>query len=141
MQRRGKGGMGEESGSGAARFQKGKERGGRVEIVGSGGVTCGSAAEREREREQLGRRGKELTSGPRLSVRERGKGEKGRLAGWLGRGPGRRARGGGKIWAKNRKGGRGKRSFFSFLFSKKIFQTLFKMNFEFKFLCSKPLIT
>jgi len=47
----------------------------------------------------------------------------------------------GKIWAKRPKKGEGrKRKAFSFLFSKQIFQTLFKMKFEFRFLCSKPLI-
>jgi len=104
-------GVGEDRGSGAARAvlpQQGKERG----------------------RERLGRRGKELTSGPRLSVRERGKGEKGRL----GRGPGRKKGGAGEELGRKaesrEKRGKGK---FHFLFCfKYIFFPLaffFQMNF------------
>jgi hypothetical protein len=90
---------------------------------------------REREREErLGRRGKELTSGPRLSVRERGKGEKGRL----GRGPGREGKGAGEELGRKaeprEKRGKGKFLFFS----KTIFQTHFSNEMEFKTLYKIP---
>ena len=84
--------------------------------------------ERERE-ERLGRRGKELTSGARLSVRERGKGEKGRL----GRGPGREGEGAGEESGRKaesrEKRGKGKfhfLSFFKYIFPLAFF---FQMNF------------
>ena len=66
--------------------------------------------ERERE-ERLGRRGKELTSGARLSVRERGK-EK--VAGWASAQEGRGRRGVGPCRPKGEEGERKKVLPFSF---------------------------
>jgi len=96
-------------------------RGGQGEIVGAGGRLRRFETEREKE-ERLGRRGKELTSGARLSVRERGKGEKGRL----GRGPGREGKGAGRSWAERpspgRRGGKGNSIFFQNNFSNSFFK-------------------
>jgi hypothetical protein len=106
--------------------RRGEERGGAGRVRG----LRFHRTERERE-ERLERWEKELTSGPRLSERERkGRGSR------LGLGPGRKK--GARGWAlqaENEWGeNRGREVFFSFFFLffpffKPIFKYLFKLNF------------
>jgi len=71
-------------------------------------------------------------------VRE-GNGEE--VAGWAW--PNKRKGSAGEIGPKQakRRKGRGKERLFLFIFTKKNFKLIFKMEFEFKLFCSKPHIT
>jgi len=115
-------GMGEAARA-RVRLKRGKERG--KEIVGAGTAWAVLPQHgKERGRERLERWEKELTSGPRLSERER---EREGVAGWALAQEERKGARGWALQAENEWGGIGGERFFSFF--KPIFKYIFKLRF------------